>query len=158
MKIRYMVTRWLVGLAMAVAVLSAGGVEASSEAPDLGSSSAIIEDGGSGATPGSIETSVDGSPQSYVPIVEPGLSMSDVQGEPASSPYFNAELHDEGLAAGSAEIEAGAPQASVESPDGGQPSTHAATMDGASMISLYETFWAGGSVNLRAFLLSFYEL
>jgi hypothetical protein len=49
---------------------------------------------------------------------------------------------------------AGSAEASVERPEGSTPGAHIESAYVTDMLSIYEQYWAGETVNLKAYLLS----
>jgi hypothetical protein len=111
------------------------------------SAQASFQNEPSGVANSSVENEPDGAASSSVENEPDGAASSSVENEPDGTATSSVENEPDGSA--SADF--------MDEPEG----SSSFGSDGlyvADMLSFYKAYWAGKSVNLRFFLLSFYEL
>lgn len=165
--------RWtVVCLAVAVLMVGAVGAEAAVECIGCeGGAQVHIAMLGGGVAVFAVEPAADGMP--LLEAEDPGssgtsLAVQSPQGgsatlavETPEGSNANFSFDDIGTAGSSAAaepIDGGDAEMKVEGPGGGEAFYSVETPDVGSVIALFESYWAGEAVDLRAFILSLYGL
>ena len=123
------------------------------------SAQASFQNEPAGVANSSVQNEPDGVANSSVQNEPDGVANSSVQNEPAGVANSSTQDEPEGIAASSVEDEPeGAASSDFMDEPEGTSSFGAEGLYVADMLSFYQAYWAGESVDLHSFLLSFYQL